>query len=139
MQDSIPKIDRAPEPVSRHNKSDSDFPPIPEKHYFSIGEVARLCRVERHVLGHWEQEFLPHLAPDKRRSNRRYYRHQDILMVRKIRTLLYEQSYTVPGVKAHLAGEIDGEKDHNRDPYRQLVAQMIGELEALLADLKKHG
>ena len=77
------------------------LPPIPAKRYFTIGEVAELCGVKQHVLRHWEQEFTQ-LRPMKRNGNRRYYQHHEVLMVRRIRELLHEQGYTIPGARNRL-------------------------------------
>lgn len=76
--------------------------PIPDKRYFTIGEVSQLCDVKPHVLRYWESEFSQ-LKPCKRRGNRRYYQRKDVLMVRKIRTLLYEQGYTIGGARQQLS------------------------------------
>lgn len=81
-----------------------ELPAIPEKLYFSIGEVAKLCVLAPHVLRYWEQEFAQ-LSPSKRRGNRRYYQRKDVLMVRQIRSLLYEQGFTIEGARQQLAGE----------------------------------
>ena len=77
------------------------LPEIPRKRYFAIGEVSELCQVKAHVLRYWEQEF-PQLKPVKRRGNRRYYQHDDVLMVRRIRSLLYEQGFTIGGARQRL-------------------------------------
>ena len=77
------------------------LPPIPAKRYFTIGEVAELCAVKPHVLRYWEQEFTQ-LNPMKRRGNRRYYQHHEVLMVRRIRNLLYEQGFTISGARIQL-------------------------------------
>lgn len=77
------------------------LPEIPRKRYFAIGEVSDLCGVKAHVLRYWEQEF-PQLRPAKRRGNRRYYQHDDVLMVRRIRSLLYEQGYTIGAARLRL-------------------------------------
>jgi DNA-binding transcriptional MerR regulator len=79
----------------------SDLPPIPAKRYFTIGEVSDLCGVKPHVLRYWEQEFTQ-LKPLKRRGNRRYYQHHEVLLVRKIRELLYEHGYTINGARNKL-------------------------------------
>ncbi len=78
-----------------------ELPEIPRKRYFAIGEVSELCDVKPHVLRYWEQEF-PQLKPVKRRGNRRYYQQDDVLMVRKIRSLLYEQGFTIGGARLRL-------------------------------------
>jgi DNA-binding transcriptional MerR regulator len=79
----------------------SPLPDIPRKRYFAIGEVSELCDVKPHVLRYWEQEF-PQLRPAKRRGNRRYYQQDDVLMVRRIRSLLYEQGFTIGGARQRL-------------------------------------
>ncbi len=82
--------------------SSSALPPIPAKRYFTIGEVSDLCGVKAHVLRYWEQEFTQ-LKPLKRRGNRRYYQHHEVLLVRRIRELLYEQGYTIHGARNQLS------------------------------------
>lgn len=82
----------------------SELPPIPTKRYFTIGEVSDLCAVKPHVLRYWEQEF-PQLKPVKRRGNRRYYQRQDVEMIRTIRSLLYEQGYTIGGARQRMSNE----------------------------------
>lgn len=77
------------------------LPEIPSKRYFTIGEVSELCDVKPHVLRYWEQEF-PQLKPVKRRGNRRYYQRQDVMIIRTIRSLLYEQGYTIGGARLQL-------------------------------------
>ncbi len=107
--------------------------PIPGKRYFTIGEVSELCGVKPHVLRYWEQEF-PQLNPVKRRGNRRYYQRQDVLMIRQIRTLLYEQGFTIGGARQRLSGD---EARADNLQYRQLIRQVIVELEDILTVLKK--
>lgn len=80
----------------------SALPPIPAKRYFTIGEVSDLCGVKAHVLRYWEQEFTQ-LKPLKRRGNRRYYQHHEVLLVRRIRELLYDQGYTIHGARIQLS------------------------------------
>ena len=106
---------------------------IPGKRYFTIGEVSELCAVKPHVLRYWEQEF-PQLNPVKRRGNRRYYQRQDVLMIRQIRALLYDQGFTIGGARQRLSG--DEAKDDNTQ-YKQLIKQMIAELEDVLLVLRK--
>ena len=79
----------------------SQLPPIPTKRYFTIGEVSELCGVKPHVLRYWEQEFNQ-LKPVKRRGNRRYYQHHEVLLVRRIRELLYNQGFTISGARNRL-------------------------------------
>ena len=83
------------------NPSKSPLPPIPAKRYFTIGEVSELCGVKPHVLRYWEQEFTQ-LKPVKRRGNRRYYQHHEVLLIRRIRELLYEQGFTISGARNRL-------------------------------------
>jgi DNA-binding transcriptional MerR regulator len=116
------------------NRSDSDqLPPIPSKRYFTIGEVSKLCNVKTHVLRYWEQEFPEELKPIKRRGNRRYYQRHDIMMVRQIRSLLYEQGFKIEGAKQQLAGE-SAKQDLNHSS--QLIEIVCNELEAVLETLK---
>ncbi len=84
--------------------SNRELPPIPAKRYFTIGEVAELCDVKPHVLRYWETEF-PTLKPVKRRGNRRYYQRQDVLVIRQIRGLLYEEGYTIGGARLRIDTE----------------------------------
>jgi DNA-binding transcriptional MerR regulator len=87
---------------SSHSSSPkTQLPPIPAKRYFTIGEVSELCGVKPHVLRYWEQEFTQ-LKPVKRRGNRRYYQHHEVLLIRRIRELLYEQGFTISGARARL-------------------------------------
>lgn len=86
----------------RPNKNElTVLPPIPAKRYFTIGEVSELCGVKPHVLRYWEQEFTQ-LKPVKRRGNRRYYQHHEVLLIRRIRELLYEQGFTISGARNRL-------------------------------------
>ncbi len=87
--------DRAAKPLL------APLPPIPAKRYFTIGEVSELCGVKPHVLRYWEQEFTQ-LKPVKRRGNRRYYQHHEVLLIRRIRELLYEQGFTISGARNKL-------------------------------------
>lgn len=84
-----------------NHKADSGLPPIPAKRYFTIGEVSELCGVKPHVLRYWEQEFTQ-LKPVKRRGNRRYYQHHEVLLIRRIRQLLYEEGFTISGARSRL-------------------------------------
>ncbi len=78
-----------------------ELPPVPAKRYFTIGEVSDLCLVKQHVLRYWEQEFTQ-LKPMKRRGNRRYYQHHEVMLIRKIRTLLYDEGFTISGARSKL-------------------------------------
>ncbi len=110
----------------------AELPPIPGKRYFKIGEVSELCEVKPHVLRYWEQEF-PQINPVRRTGNRRYYQRQDVIVVRQIRSLLYDQGYTISGARQRLAGD-DAKQDQTQ--FRLLVRQMIAEMESLLQVLK---
>jgi DNA-binding transcriptional MerR regulator len=112
--------------------NNDELPPIPGKRYFTIGEVSELCTVKPHVLRYWEQEF-PNLKPVKRRGNRRYYQRQDVLLIREIRNLLYDQGFTIGGARQRMANE--GNQDDGSQ-YKQLIRQMITELEEVLETLK---
>jgi len=92
-----------------NHKPNSELPPIPAKRYFTIGEVSELCGVKAHVLRYWEQEFTQ-LKPVKRSGNRRYYQHHEVLLIRRIRELLYEQGFTISGARNRLGhpGQIEG-------------------------------
>jgi DNA-binding transcriptional MerR regulator len=91
------------------------LPPIPAKRYFTIGEVGELCDVKPHVLRYWEQEFTQ-LRPMKRRGNRRYYQHHEVLMIRRIRALLYEQGFTISGARNKLQELAQFERHKNTSP-----------------------
>jgi len=106
-----------------------ELPVIPGKRYFTIGEVSELCGVKAHVLRYWEQEFSQ-LSPVKRRGNRRYYQRQDVLTIRQIRSLLYDEGYTIGGAKQKLASDEQGQGSTEVGP--ELVKQMIAELEEVL-------
>ena len=93
--------------MSEHNIK-VQLPPIPAKRYFTIGEVSELCGVKPHVLRYWEQEFTQ-LKPVKRRGNRRYYQHHEVLLIRRIRELLYEQGFTISGARNRLDGPDEAE------------------------------
>ena len=110
----------------------NELPAIPGKRYFTIGEVSELCAVKPHVLRYWEQEF-PQLSPLKRRGNRRYYQRQDVLLIRQIRSLLYDQGFTIGGARQRLTGE---EAKEDNSQYKQLIRQTIAELEEVLQVLK---
>ncbi|MBC7393074.1 MULTISPECIES: MerR family transcriptional regulator [unclassified Variovorax] len=89
------------------------LPPIPVKRYFTIGEVGELCGVKPHVLRYWEQEFTQ-LRPMKRRGNRRYYQHHEVLMIRRIRDLLYDQGFTISGARNKLQELVQNERDKRK-------------------------
>ncbi len=112
--------------------STSELPPIPDKRYFQIGEVSGLCDVKPHVLRYWEREF-PQVKPVRRTGNRRYYQYKDVLVVRRIRSLLYDQGFTIDGARQYLKSS-EGREEQTQ--FRLLVKQMIAEAEGLLALLK---
>ena len=89
------------------------LPPIPVKRYFTLGEVGELCGVKPHVLRYWEQEFTQ-LRPMKRRGNRRYYQHHEVLMIRRIRDLLYDQGFTISGARNKLQEMVQSERDRRK-------------------------
>lgn len=112
--------------------NNDELPVIPGKRYFTIGEVSELCAVKPHVLRYWEQEF-PQLKPVKRRGNRRYYQRQDVLIIRQIRALLYDEGFTINGARQRIEGEEVGDENTQ---YKQMLRQMIAELEDLLQVLR---
>ncbi len=111
----------------------SELPAIPGKRYFTIGEVSELCGVKPHVLRYWEQEF-PQLKPVKRRGNRRYYQRHDVIMIRQIRSLLYDQGFTIGGARQQLSGD-DAKQDVSQS--QQIIHQLRMELEEVLHILKR--
>lgn len=130
--------------TDRANKPEpAVLPPIPAKRYFTIGEVSDLCGVKPHVLRYWEQEFTQ-LKPVKRRGNRRYYQHHEVLLVRRIRELLYEQGFTISGARNRLDGrghEI-AMPDEERAPEPAAPAIDVERVRAELLDilaLLRHG
>ncbi len=115
----------------------ADLPPISAKRYFTIGEVADLCGVKPHVLRYWEQEFTQ-LKPAKRRGNRRYYQHYEVLLVRRIRQLLYDEGFTISGARSRL-GEVDlaqKEIEKSQAEHSAVVADLRGQLQSLLDFLR---
>jgi len=113
--------------------NNDELPPIPGKRYFTIGEVSDLCAVKPHVLRYWEQEF-PQLKPVKRRGNRRYYQRQDVLIIRQIRSLLYDDGFTIGGARQRLTGE-DAKTDVSQS--QQIIKQLRLELEQVLKILRR--
>jgi DNA-binding transcriptional MerR regulator len=113
--------------------NNDELPPIPGKRYFTIGEVSELCAVKPHVLRYWEQEF-PQLKPVKRRGNRRYYQRQDVIVIRQIRSLLYDEGFTIGGARQRLTGE---EAKSDLSQSQQIVRQMRVELEEILKILRR--
>jgi len=133
----MPEAKRKDGQVSKNNKrkqkNENELPAIPDKRYFAISEVSFLCGVKAYVLRYWEQEF-PQLKPVKRRGNRRYYQLQDILLVRQIRKLLYDDGFTIEGARAQLTS--------TPEPVSQsvkidaMVKKVIAELETVLQNLQ---
>ena len=114
---------------------EKDLPLIPAKRYFTIGEVSDLCDVKPHVLRYWEQEFTQ-LRPMKRRGNRRYYQHHEVLMIRRIRDLLYDQGFTISGARNKLQEIVQTERDKRRHGEVMLegvddLGDAVNELDAL--------
>lgn len=108
-----------------------DLPPIPSKRYFTIGEVGELCTVKPHVLRYWEQEF-PQLKPVKRRGNRRYYQREDVLLIRQIKSLLYEQGFTIGGARQRMSGQAEVSSVATAVESSE-IRQMIREIEEAIA------
>ncbi|MDH3494987.1 MAG: MerR family transcriptional regulator [Acidobacteriota bacterium] len=113
--------------------NNDELPPIPGKRYFTIGEVSDLCAVKPHVLRYWEQEF-PQLKPVKRRGNRRYYQRQDVLIIRQIRSLLYDDGFTIGGARQRLTGN-QAKEDVSQS--QQIIKQLRIELEQVLKILRR--
>ncbi|MDP2783751.1 MAG: MerR family transcriptional regulator [Sulfurimicrobium sp.] len=120
----------------------SELPPIPAKRYFTIGEVSELCGVKPHVLRYWEQEFTQ-LKPVKRRGNRRYYQHHEVLLIRRIRELLYEQGFTISGARNRLdetaatkTSHVIAEQDESSPSAPSDLSFIRDEIESVLALLR---
>ena len=121
--------------VIGHN---SELPAIPAKRYFTIGEVSELCGVKAHVLRYWEQEFTQ-LKPVKRRGNRRYYQHHEVLLIRRIRQLLYEEGFTISGARSrldHLATQQEETPQPPRLPLAANPSELRREIRKILAILQ---
>lgn len=115
--------------------NNDELPAIPGKRYFTIGEVSELCAVKPHVLRYWEQEF-PQLKPVKRRGNRRYYQRQDVLMIREIRELLYEQGFTIGGARQKMETEKSSLAVEEQTLHAK-IDQMVSQLESVLLLLER--
>ena len=118
---------------SNHTKG--PLPPIPAKRYFTIGEVSELCGVKPHVLRYWEQEFTQ-LKPVKRRGNRRYYQHHEVLLIRRIRELLYDQGFTISGARNRLDELVAEPTKTPRVSRPSNLGAVRREIESLLALLR---
>ena len=119
------------------NSNNNSLPPIPAKRYFTIGEVSELCGVKPHVLRYWEQEFTQ-LKPVKRRGNRRYYQHHEVLLVRRIRDLLYEQGFTISGARNRLdEGVSNGSRAQatRSEPGKVDLAAIRSEIKSIVESL----
>lgn len=113
-----------------------ELPPIPAKRYFTIGEVSELCGVKPHVLRYWEQEFTQ-LKPVKRRGNRRYYQHHEVLLVRRIRELLYNQGFTISGARNRLdEGDVAHAEEGLKVEAAAPVSGLRQELQSIIALLR---
>ena len=108
------------------NREDSQLPAIPSKRYFTISEASNLCNVEAHVLRYWEQEFSQ-LSPIKRRGNRRYYQRHDVMLIRHIKELLYENGYTIKGAKQKLSDEASDQETKSSS-----ISAIRSELESII-------
>ena len=120
--------------MSQTETLSNELPAIPAKRYFTIGEVSDLCAVKPHVLRYWEQEFTQ-LKPIKRRGNRRYYQHHEVLLIRKIRELLYEQGFTISGARNRLADGRDTQADP--DAAVRLTAKELHSIRQELTDISQ--
>ena len=114
----------------------SQLPPIPAKRYFTIGEVADLCGVRSHVLRYWEQEFTQ-LSPQKRRGNRRYYQHHEVVLIRKIRELLHDEGFTIQGAKQRLKDKNFVKEVKQAEPPKELQVTKQGQVELPLENLNQ--
>jgi DNA-binding transcriptional MerR regulator len=112
---------------------ENTLPPIPAKRYFTIGEVGDLCGVKPHVLRYWEQEFTQ-LRPMKRRGNRRYYQHHEVLMIRRIRDLLYDQGFTISGARNKMQELLQTERDKKRNGEVMLDGVDVLEIDGEVLD-----
>jgi DNA-binding transcriptional MerR regulator len=118
--------------------TNSDLPPIPAKRYFTIGEVSELCGVKAHVLRYWEQEFSQ-LKPVKRGGNRRYYQHHEVMLIRRIRQLLYEDGFTISGARSRLENHAEIHDDIppvSMTPAVLNVTELRREIRAVLSILQ---
>ena len=113
----------------------AQLPPIPAKRYFTIGEVSELCGVKPHVLRYWEQEFTQ-LKPVKRRGNRRYYQHHEVLLIRRIRDLLYEQGFTISGARNRLDELVSEPSKAARGAPRANLASLRKQIKSVLELLR---
>lgn len=129
MQDQLPRQSN-----DFATNSKATLPSIPDKIYFTISEVGELCRLKPHVLRYWEEEFSQ-LNPAKRKGNRRYYLREDIILIRKIKNLLYEQGFTIEGAKNKLANE-KSNHSQTKDVVVEFISSLISDLKTVLLELK---
>jgi DNA-binding transcriptional MerR regulator len=127
--------------MAEHRQIKAELPPIPAKRYFTIGEVSDLCAVKPHVLRYWEQEFTQ-LKPVKRRGNRRYYQHHEVLLIRRIRDLLYEQGFTINGARHRLESEalggplFQGERNGRDSPVEPTTSLSPAQIRQEIEDIR---
>ena len=124
--------------MATSSNSRDELPPIPAKRYFTIGEVSELCGVKPHVLRYWEQEFTQ-LRPVKRRGNRRYYQHHEVLLVRRIRELLYQEGFTISGARNRLEdapGKLQDAAEAQGNASQASQASVRAELAAIIEFLR---
>lgn len=126
-------LDQTIKKQTTDNMNKNQLPPIPDKIYFTIGEVSELCDLKPHVLRYWEQEFSQ-LAPSKRRGNRRYYQRNDVITIREIRSLLYDQGYTIKAARRRLSEQNKAEQMTDNRAHHA-VEKVISDLEELLTNL----
>lgn len=119
--------------MKRKNKTRRELPVIPDKLYFTISEVSELCALKAYVLRYWEQEF-PQLRPIKRRGNRRFYQKEDIILIRQIRRLLYEDGFTIEGARSQLTNTPEVVSQPVK--MNEMVKKVIAELESVLQNLQ---
>ncbi len=119
------------EPRPNKHATGEELPPIPAKRYFTIGEVSELCGVKPHVLRYWEQEFTQ-LKPVKRRGNRRYYQHHEVLLVRRIRELLYDEGFTISGARNRLDDGPEVPVAEEKSDVPATALGLRGELQAVI-------
>ena len=125
-------MDESPNP----NSSKPSLPAIPAKRYFTIGEVSELCGVKPHVLRYWEQEFTQH-KPVKRRGNRRYYQHHEVLLIRRIRQLLYEEGFTISGARHRLDQAVEQATKNTASASGKVTSTTLRkEIESVLDSLR---
>ena len=122
--------------METNNSPKGTLPPIPAKRYFTIGEVSDLCGVKPHVLRYWEQEFTQ-LKPVKRRGNRRYYQHHEVLLIRRIRDLLYDQGFTISGARNRLDEIVAEPVTIGRGAARLSVSALRKEIKTVLEILRR--